>query len=146
MFLTYIFDTKIINRQCELNRSCNMPPKSWCVCKFVVSFWSKDFWSYEFARVPYCGNPQRIYMSIYYFLLHIILVNNVLRKQTQGHFNIFILIHGRSQIKCSNVEPHKFRVFCAEDTDLQNLSCGQTRRSSSEITIIIDEIYSCYHS
>ena len=43
MFFPYIFNPKIIHDQCELNRSCNVPPKSWCVGEFVVFLWSKEF-------------------------------------------------------------------------------------------------------
>ena len=43
MFLPYIFDPKIIYQKCELNRSCNVPPKSWRVGDFVISCCSNYF-------------------------------------------------------------------------------------------------------
>ncbi len=37
MFFVVIFDAKIIDREGELNRSCDVLPKAWCVRDFEVS-------------------------------------------------------------------------------------------------------------
>lgn len=105
-----VFNTKIINGECELHWPCGVLPWARCVGHFVVSCWAQAL-AEELVR-EYASLWEAIDgfadfevdESIFDMIHQFILIIGCLWENIDWHFHVFKTVHGRSEKKIFDVK------------------------------------------
>ena len=109
VFFPLVFHTKIVDNECEGNRTGSMFPKSGRVLAFVITVGGEAF-AQEFVRkdaglweAPNSLAHLEVNESTDDFIVEVVLFDDPRGEEFERHFHIFVAVQGRGEVKIADV-------------------------------------------